>query len=147
MATTTLPAHKGSAEFTLPQRYRSDRRSPVRWIGRHVARYWYLVLLVLAIGGGYASPSSFRRELEREVGRRDPLGTYEQQYRPSASLDTLKRDVESIHSAIRETVHLLRDGRLVAEDFIRRYKDLMRDSYQTRREIERQTRETRDRFW
>ena len=101
----------------------------------------------IPIGGGYASSSSFRRELEREIGRRDPLGTYEQQYKPSASLDTLKRDEESIHSAIRETVHLLRDGRLVTEDFIRRYKDLMRDSYQTRREIERQTRETRDRFW
>ncbi len=101
----------------------------------------------LPIGGGYSSPSTFRRELEREIGRRDPLGTYEQQYRPAESLDTLKQDAESIHSAIRETVHLLRDGRLVAEDFIRRYKDLMRNSYQTRREIARQTRETRDRFW
>jgi ATP-binding cassette subfamily B protein len=55
MSTTTLPAHKGSAEFTLPQRYRSDRRSPVRWIGRHVARYWYLVLLVLVGAFGNAA--------------------------------------------------------------------------------------------
>jgi hypothetical protein len=99
------------------------------------------------MGSGYSSPSTFRRELEREIGRRDPLETYEAQYKPSISLDTLKRDAESIRSAIRDTVHQLRDGRLVAEDFIRRYKDLMRNSYYTQREIERQTRETRDRLW
>jgi hypothetical protein len=101
----------------------------------------------IPIGGGYSTPQTFRRELEREIGYREPASEYKQQYRPSASLDTLKRDAESIHGAIRETVHLLRDGRLVAEDFIRRYKDLMRNSYHTRREIERQSRETRDRLW
>jgi hypothetical protein len=101
----------------------------------------------IPLGGGYTSPDTFRRELERDIGRREEPGRYEPTYRPSASLDTLKRDAESIHGAIRETVHLLRDGRLVAEDFIRRYKDLMRDSYYTRREIERQSRETRDRLW
>ena len=101
----------------------------------------------IPIGSGYSSPDTFRRELEREVGRRDPVERYEQSYRPSASLDSLKRDAESIHGAIRETVHLLRDGRLVAEDFIRRYKDLMRNSYHTRREIERQSRETREKLW
>ncbi|MFW9844917.1 MAG: hypothetical protein ACFFEV_10100, partial [Candidatus Thorarchaeota archaeon] len=101
----------------------------------------------IPIGGGYSSPDKFRRELERDVGRRDPTDRYEPTYRASPSLDTLKRDAESIHGAIRETVHLLRDGRLVTEDFIRRYKDLMRDSYHTRREIERQSRETRERLW
>ena len=99
------------------------------------------------MGSGYTTPSTFRRELEQEIGRGNPTGPYDTQYRPSASLDKLKRDAESIRGAIRETVHLLRDGRLVAEDFIRRYKDLMRNSYYTRREIERQTRETRDRLW
>ncbi len=101
----------------------------------------------IPIGSGYTSPDTFRRELEREVGRNEPVDRYEPSYSTSASLDNLKRDAESIHGAIRETVHLLRDGRLVTEDFIRRYKDLMRNSYNTRREIERQSRETRDRLW
>ena len=101
----------------------------------------------IPIGSGYTSPDTFRRELEREVGRKDSAGRYEPSYNTNTSLDSLKRDAESIHGAIRETVHLLRDGRLVTEDFIRRYKDLMRNSYHTRREIERQSRETRDRLW
>lgn len=39
----------------MPQRYRSDRRGPVRWIIGHVARYWYLVLLVLVGAFGNAA--------------------------------------------------------------------------------------------
>ncbi|TFG99450.1 hypothetical protein E4H12_02695 [Candidatus Thorarchaeota archaeon] len=101
----------------------------------------------IPIGSGYTTPDTYRRELERDMGRREPADRYEPHYRTSASLDTLKRDTESIHGAIRETVHLLRDGRLEAEEFIRQYKDLMRNSYHTRREIERQSRETRDRLW
>ncbi len=55
MATSTIPAVTNSAEFTLPQRYRSDRRSPVRWIIGHVTRYWYLVLLVMVGAFGNAA--------------------------------------------------------------------------------------------
>lgn len=99
------------------------------------------------LGGGYTSPDTFRRELEQDIGRREQPERFDPSYRTNSSLDGLKRDAESIHGAIRETVHLLRDGRLVTEDFIRRYKDLMRDSYHTRREIERQSRETRGRLW
>ncbi len=33
------------AEFTLPDRYRSNKRGPVRWILSHAKRYWYLILL------------------------------------------------------------------------------------------------------
>jgi len=99
------------------------------------------------LGGGYTSPDSFRRDLEQDIGRREQPERVDHSYGTNSSLDVLKRDVESIHGAIRETVHLLRDGRLVTEDFIRRYKDLMRDSYHTRREIERQSRDTRDRLW
>jgi ATP-binding cassette, subfamily B, bacterial len=36
-------------EFSLPQRYQTDRRGPVRWIASHTARYWYL-LLSMVIG-------------------------------------------------------------------------------------------------
>ncbi len=99
------------------------------------------------LGGGYTSPDTFRRDLEQDFGRREQPEIFEPSYGTNSSLDVLKRDAESIHGAIRETVHLLRDGRLVTEDFIRRYKDLMRDSYHTRREIERQSRETRGRLW
>jgi hypothetical protein len=35
----------------------------------------------------------------------------------------------------------------MAEDFIRRYKDLMRDSFHNRQEIEQFTRRTRDNLW
>ncbi|MHA1863256.1 MAG: hypothetical protein ACTSWA_05765 [Candidatus Thorarchaeota archaeon] len=101
----------------------------------------------IPLGGGYTSQDTFRKDLERDIGRREPLEKNEPPYRTNTSLDALQRDAESIHGAIRETVHLLRDGRLVAEDFIRRYKDLMRDSYHTRREIDRQSHETRGRLW
>jgi hypothetical protein len=98
-------------------------------------------------GSGYASPEYFRRDLERAIGRTEPSRYQNTQYRPGVSIDVLQRDAESINGAIKETVHLLRDGRLVTEDFIRRYKDLMRDSYLNRREIQRLSRETREKLW
>jgi ATP-binding cassette, subfamily B, bacterial len=36
-----------SSEFSLPQRYRTDRRDPVRWILSHARRHWYLVITLL----------------------------------------------------------------------------------------------------
>ncbi len=62
-------------------------------------------------------------------------------------MHSLQRDAASIENAIRDTVHMLRSGQLVAEDFIRRYRDLMRDSYHNRREIDRVARESRDNLW
>lgn len=99
------------------------------------------------LGSGYAPRDTFRRDLERAIGRHEPPISYDPVYKPSSSLDSLHREAESLHNAIRETVHLLRDGRMVAEDFIRRYKDLMRESYFTKREIEKQSRTTREGFW
>jgi ATP-binding cassette, subfamily B, bacterial len=55
MASTSLPAAPSSKEFTLPQRYLSDRRSPARWIVGHVARYWYIVIVVLVGAFGNAA--------------------------------------------------------------------------------------------
>jgi len=98
-------------------------------------------------GAGYTSPEYFRRDLERTIGNVEPSHNYDSQYRPNASTDILQRDAESIYRAARETIHQLRDGRLVTEDFIRRYKDLMRNSYLNRREIQRRSAETRERFW
>jgi hypothetical protein len=48
----------------------------------------------------------------------------------------LRRDAIAIEDAARETVRLLRNGQLVPEDFIRRYKGLMRDSFETRKRLE-----------
>ena len=44
---TSLPIAAGASEFTLPDKYRSDRRGPVRWILSHTRRYWYIVLVML----------------------------------------------------------------------------------------------------
>ena len=97
-------------------------------------------------GPGYVPRDDFREKLERSLGR-----GYNERNPPYSGngpdLEALRRDAESINYAIRDTVRLLRDGRLVAEDFIRRYKNLMRDSYHNRREMERQSKNTRERYW
>ena len=45
MTTTVLPAQP-AAEFTLPHRYRTDRRTPLRWLLSHVWRYWPLAIML-----------------------------------------------------------------------------------------------------
>ncbi len=37
----------GASEFTLPDKYHSNRSGPVRWILSHARRYWYIVLIML----------------------------------------------------------------------------------------------------
>jgi transposase-like protein len=95
----------------------------------------------------YRKPESFRDELDRVLGQYDQSMNVRPSYEVSPRMHSLQRDAASIENAIRDTVHMLRSGQLVAEDFIRRYRDLMRDSYHNRREIERITRETRDKLW
>lgn len=58
---------------------------------------------------------------------------------PSINRTTPDRDVMEIDRALNETIDLLRMGRIVPEDFIRRYRILMRDSYIARNPIDRQT--------
>lgn len=50
MTTTSLPT-----EFSLPQKYHTDRRSPKRWIVLHSFRYWYLwiSMIVGALGNAW----------------------------------------------------------------------------------------------
>lgn len=36
-----------SSEFTIPLRYVTDRRSPVRWIWSHTVQQWWLIIVVL----------------------------------------------------------------------------------------------------
>ncbi len=50
MTATTFPS-----EFTLPERMRTDRRGPARWIFSHAAHYWYLVLILVAGALGNAA--------------------------------------------------------------------------------------------
>ena len=40
MATTT-------AEFTIPQQYKTDRRSPVRWVMSHALHEWWILIVAL----------------------------------------------------------------------------------------------------
>jgi ATP-binding cassette subfamily B protein len=57
VTTTTLPAER-AAEFTLPERYSTDRSSPGRWLFSHFKRYWPLGLMLLigaASNGGLAA--------------------------------------------------------------------------------------------
>ena len=41
-----------TSEFDVPERWRSDRRSPARWVTSHFLHYWYLGLIMVigAIG-------------------------------------------------------------------------------------------------
>ena len=57
MTSSTLPAQRAS-EFTLPDRYQTDRRGPGRWLFSHFIRYWPLGLMLLigaASNGGLAA--------------------------------------------------------------------------------------------
>ncbi len=97
--------------------------------------------------GYYRKPESFRDELDRTIGRYDQRRNIPPNYDADPRLHSLQKDASSIETAIRDTVHMLRSGQLFAEDFIRRYRDLMRDSYHNRLEIERISRETLDSRW
>jgi hypothetical protein len=94
-------------------------------------------------GEYYGRPETFREELNRSIGRYDTRTTYPS----SPKMHALQRNAASIETAIRDTVHMLRSGQLMAEDFIRRYKDLMRDSFHNRREMEQVARSSRDSIW
>jgi hypothetical protein len=95
-------------------------------------------------GEYYGKPETFRDELNRTISRYDPSRPV---YPSSPRMHALQRDAASIEDAIRDTVHMLRSGELMAEDFIRRYKDLMRDSFHNRREMEQIARSSRDKLW
>jgi ATP-binding cassette subfamily B protein len=50
---------ENTAEFTLPERYPTDRRSPLRWIFSHTIRQWP-ILLIATIGAiGNAASNAF----------------------------------------------------------------------------------------
>jgi transposase-like protein len=84
----------------------------------------------------YDRPPTYRDELERRMSRDRYDRTRQDQRRRDPLLDRLQRSVSTIESEARHTVRQLRDGSIIPEDFIRRYKGLMRDSYTTKREID-----------
>jgi hypothetical protein len=89
------------------------------------------------------TPGIFRDQLEKRL-ERATRGKYRTDIRNAhTKIDDLRRNSMAIERAIDETVRLMRDGRLVPEDFIRRYKGLMRDSYWTKKEIQHQTDDNR----
>ena len=47
------------SEFTLPDRLPSNRRSPLRWVASHTARYWWLVLIMLIGAIGNAALAAY----------------------------------------------------------------------------------------
>lgn len=50
---------ENTAEFTLPERYPTDRRSPVRWIFSHTIRQWPIVLVATLGAIGNAAACAF----------------------------------------------------------------------------------------
>ena len=57
MTATSFLSNNSSelAEFTLPDRYKTNRKGPIRWILSHFGRYWYIGAFVLigAYGNAY----------------------------------------------------------------------------------------------
>ena len=54
MTSTTITSDL-PAEFTLPNRYTTNRTGPIRWILSHFVRYWYIGVLIMigAFGNAY----------------------------------------------------------------------------------------------
>lgn len=47
------------AEFTFPQVFNADRRSPLRWIWSHAARHWWLLVMIFIGALGNAGLAAF----------------------------------------------------------------------------------------
>ena len=42
-----MRANEATAEFTLPQKYPTDRRGPGRWVASHAVHQWPLVIVAM----------------------------------------------------------------------------------------------------
>jgi len=85
----------------------------------------------------YQTKQKYEDELAEEL--RKTLGPRNSRRRNQGydmGFEQLRRNERELQSALSETVDLLRSGRIVPEDFIRRYRGLMRDSYSIRKELE-----------
>ena len=98
------------------------------------------------LGEGYVQRDELKDELQRRFGQREER-RYDSPHDESGNFDLLKRNAIEIDNAIQDTIEMMRRGHLGAEDFIRRYRGLVRDSYYTKREMERIRRPTRGYDW
>lgn len=85
----------------------------------------------------YPQQRQLRDELERKWDRRHP----DDYRRMNPDVDGVRDNISDLERALSETVNLLRNGRIVPEDFIRRYKGLMRDSYSMRKHVDKDSRD------
>jgi hypothetical protein len=89
--------------------------------------------------GDYTTPG-FRDELKRTVDDRRGYERRPEFLRQPVESAGRSRNIAELDKALTETVELFRTGRIVPEDFIRRYRVLMRDSYSAKRGMDRQPR-------
>jgi len=78
----------------------------------------------------------FRTELEGILQRNEGWELGPRIGASNTETSSLRQTAQNIENEIRETIHLLRTGRIVPEDFVRRYRGLMRDSFEIRRRME-----------
>ncbi|TXT57724.1 MAG: hypothetical protein BAJATHORv1_10428 [Candidatus Thorarchaeota archaeon] len=116
----------------------SERRSS------EYTRPWDTGRIVNPSGYDRQPRRNFRDHLEGTISRGSQDAT---QYRRNPEIRGLERELHNLENAMRNMVHLFRDGRMVPEEFIRRYKSLMRDSFFTKKRISDITRETQDFRW
>lgn len=65
MSTVNIPAAR-AAEFTLPERFHTDRRSPVRWLASHFRPYWLLGFMLIV---GAATNGALAAVVPIEIGK------------------------------------------------------------------------------
>lgn len=96
-------------------------------------------------GNDYGVPDYRQDPRIQEDRRRELPVTRPSHYK--TDLSALQRDAMDLEDALTATKELFRAGRIVPEDFIRRYKVLMRNSYDTRQAIQRLQSDTRTPKW
>jgi hypothetical protein len=89
----------------------------------------------------------FREELRQTIGERGGYDRRPEYLRQPRETSGRTRNIAELDRALSETVELLRTGRIVPEDFIRRYRHLMKDSYSARRGMDGTPRGPLDRRW
>ncbi|TFF92556.1 hypothetical protein EU546_07425 [Candidatus Thorarchaeota archaeon] len=92
------------------------------------------------------TPQHFTDHLE-DILNRASLGQANGYRENNPQIQRLKRDARDLQQAVSRTVDLFRNRRLVPEDFVRRYRSLMLDSYRTRKEIDDVIRRRSDPHW
>ncbi|MBD3406766.1 MAG: hypothetical protein GF411_11685 [Candidatus Lokiarchaeota archaeon] len=92
----------------------------------------------------YDDEKGFREHLERTIEQR----SHERYSYPEKSeIHGLEKSLQDLEFAMRDAIHLLRNGRLIPEEFIRRYKRLVRDSYFTKKRINEMSRDHQKYRW